>query len=332
MKNLKLGNTDILISQLGLGCMGMSEFYGASDDQQSLETLEKALELGINFYDTANVYGQGHNEELLAKFIADKRENVVLATKCGIVRKKEDPLFRGVDGSYDYIKSACERSLKRLNTEIIDLYYLHRMDEKVQIEESMEAMKDLVKEGKIRAVGLSEANPETIIKANKVVPISALQTELSLWSRYPEKAIIPLCNELGITFVPYSPLGRGFLSGTITDIKNLDANDYRKNQPRFEGENFQKNLDIVEKIKIIADRKKCTLAQLSLAWMLNKFKNIAPIPGTRREKYLRENIQSTEITLSVHEIIEIETLVESNKFQGERYQAQAMKAFKMDEY
>lgn len=329
MDRKKLAKTDLSVSRLGMGCMGMSEFYGPVNDADSLATLQTAYEFGINFFDTADIYGMGHNEELLAKFITDKRKKIVLATKCGIVRKQNDPHFRGLNGSYQYIKNACEQSLKLLKTEVIDLFYLHRIDPNVIIEESMEAMRDLKKEGKIRAVGLSEVNEDTIRRAEKVVPISALQSEFSLWTRSPEKKLIPLCQELEITFVPYSPLGRGFLTGTIKK-NQLRNDDYRNSSPRFQGENFDKNYAVITQLNSIAQKRCCTLAQLSLAWMLNKHKEIVPIPGTKKIHYLKENIGSASINLSSEELEAIETCVNIDVIQGHRYPTEIMKSYNME--
>jgi len=318
MQQRKLGNQGLTVSELGLGCMGMSEFYGKGDETESIATIHRALELGVTLLDTADMYGRGANEELVGKAIAHHREQVILATKFGIQRG-EDSSFRGISGSPDYIRSACDASLKRLNIDYIDLYYQHRVDPTVPIEETVGAMAELVKQGKVRYIGLSEASAATIRRAASVYPISALQSEYSLWSRDIEDEIIPTIAELGIGLVAYSPLGRGFLSGTVTNLDNLAPDDYRRNSPRFQGENFNKNLQLVEKVKEIATEKGVTPGQLALAWLLAKSKEIVPIPGTKRRTYLEENIAATDIKLTPAELQRIEKVAPKNSVMGDRY-------------
>ena len=318
MQQRKLGNQGLTVSELGLGCMGMSEFYGKGDEAESIATIHRALELGVTFFDTADMYGRGENEELVGKAIAQHREQVVIATKFGIQRG-EDNSFRGISGSPEYVRSACEASLKRLNTEYIDLYYQHRVDPKVPIEDTVGAMAELVQQGKVRYIGLSEASAATIRRATKVHPISALQSEYSLWSRDIEDEIIPTIAELGIGLVAYSPLGRGFLSGTVTKIDDLAPDDYRRNSPRFQGENFDKNLQLVERVKEIASSKGVTPGQLALAWLLAKSDEIVPIPGTKRRVYLEENVIATQIELSPNELQNLEEVAPKNSVMGDRY-------------
>ncbi|RLQ97458.1 aldo/keto reductase [Falsibacillus albus] len=318
MKTKKLGNQGLEVSELGLGCMGMSEFYSGRNDEESLKTLDYALEQGINFLDTADMYGVGDNEELVGKAINGRRDQVVLATKFGNMRG-DDGSFLGVNGHPDYVKKACDASLKRLDIDYIDLYYQHRVDPNVPIEETIGAMAELVKEGKVRYLGMSEAAPATIRRAHKVHPISALQTEYSLWSRDVEDEILPTCRELGIGFVPYSPLGRGFLTGQIKRFEDLADDDFRKHSPRFQGDNFQKNLDIVGKIEEIAKGKGCKPAQLALAWLLAQGEDIVPIPGTKRRKYLEENIGALNVSLTKEELQEIDEASPKGVAAGERY-------------
>jgi aryl-alcohol dehydrogenase-like predicted oxidoreductase len=309
MKTKSLGTQGLTASELGLGCMGMSEFYGATDDAESIKTIHKAIESGINFLDTADVYGPFKNEELVGKAIKGKRDKLTICTKFGIVRDPENPQSRGVNGKPEYVKSASEASLKRLDIDVIDLY---------------EAMGQLVKEGKVRAIGLSEVSPNTLRRAHAVFPITALQTEYSLWTRDPEDEIIDTCKELGIAFVAYSPLGRGFLAGQIKKFEDLASDDYRRFVPRFQGENFKKNLDLVYKLEELAAVKNCTASQLALAWVLAQGNHIFPIPGTKRIKYLEENIGALNIQLTDRELKEINDTFPKDAAVGLRYTEQMM--------
>ena len=324
MQYKKLGRSNLEISAIGLGCMGMSEFYGQTNDAESLETLERAMELGLNFFDTADMYGPFTNEELLAKFIKGKREKVIIATKFGIERDPNDWTKRGINGKPEYIRKAVEGSLQRLGIDEIDLYYQHRVDPNTPIEETVGEMSKLVSEGKVKALGLSEASAETLKRANVVHPISALQSEFSIWTRDIEGEILNTCNELGVTLVAYSPLGRGFLTGRYKTTKDLSADDYRHHTPRFQGENFEKNIELANKVEEIATRKSCTAAQLALAWVMARGDNIVPIPGTKKVHRVEENLGALNVELTVEDFAEIEVL--SNMVAGLRYPKEYMGA------
>lgn len=319
MKQRILGNQGLVVSELGLGCMGMSEFYGITDDSEAIATIHRAVELGITFFDTADMYGVGHNEELVGKALQHCRDKVIIATKFGNVRGS-DGSFLGVNGKPEYVRSACDASLKRLGIEVIDLYYQHRVDPNTPIEETVSAMAELVQAGKVRYLGLSEAASATIRRAQAVHPITALQTEYSLWSREPEVEILPTCRELGIGFVPYSPLGRGFLTGKIKSMDTLAEGDYRAERyPRFQSGNLQQNLKLVEKIEQMASVKGVKLGQLALAWVLAQGEDIVPIPGTKRRTYLEENIAATAVTLTQMELEQIEQALPLGVAVGDRY-------------
>lgn len=325
MKMRKLGHGGPEVSAMGLGCMGMSEFYAGRDEAESVATIHRALDLGVTFLDTADMYGVGANETLVGGAIKGRRGEVFLATKFGNVRG-EDGSFLGVNGTPEYVRSACEGSLKRLGVETIDLYYQHRVDQTVPIEDTVGAMSQLVTEGKVRFLGLSEASPRTLRRACAVHPIAALQTEYSLWTRDPEPEILPACRELGVTFVAYSPLGRGFLSGKFKRPEDLPEDDYRHNHPRFQGENFEANLRLVARVEAMAKEKGCTPSQLALAWVLAQGEDVVPIPGTKRRKYLEENAGALDLTLSAEDLARLNQAMPPGATAGERYHAYAMKA------
>lgn len=325
MKKRKLGSQGLEASALGLGCMGMSDFYGPRNDEESLKVLDRAIELGITFWDTADMYGPYTNEELVGKALKKHRQAVTLATKFGIVRDPNDPTKRGINGRPEYVRSSVEGSLKRLGTDIIDLYYLHRKDPEIPIEETVGAMGQLVKEGKVRGIGLSEVSPETLRKAHAEFPVSAVQTEYSLWSREPEDEMLQACKELGIAFVAYSPLGRGFLTGQFRKFEDLAPDDYRRFSPRFQGENFQKNLDLVKKLEELAKEKGCKASQLALAWVMAQGDYIFPIPGTKRVSYLEENAGALNVILTGADLAVIDAIAPKGVASGLRYPEEMMK-------
>lgn len=328
MQKRKLGQNGPEVSAVGLGCMGMSDFYAGRDEAESISTIHHALDRGVTFLDTADMYGVGENEKLIGRAIAKRRNEVFLATKFGNVRAP-DGAFLGVDGRPDYVRAACDASLKRLGVEWIDLYYQHRVDPKTPIEETVGAMAELVRAGKVRYVGLSEAAPATLRRACAEHPIAALQTEYSLWSREPEQKLFSTCRELGVGFVAYSPLGRGFLTGRFKSNADLPQDDYRRQTPRFQGENFDKNLGLLERVETIARDKGCTPAQLALAWVLAQGEDIVPIPGTKRRKYLDENLGALEISLSAEEVYRIGEALPAGATAGTRYVEQHMKALNL---
>lgn len=320
MQNKKLGSQGLMASKIGLGCMGMSEFYGTGNDEESLNTLARAADIGVTFWDTADAYGPYTNETLVGKGLKGRRDKITLATKFGIVRDISNPSARSLSGKPEYVKKACEESLKRLQTDVIDLYYLHRIDLSTPVEETVSAMADLVKEGKIKAIGLSEVSAETLHRMHTTVhPISAVQTEYSLWTRDPEDKILQVCSENNIAFVAYSPLGRGFLTGQIKEFEDFSPNDYRRFSPRFQGENFKKNLELVKKIEELSHKKGCTASQFALAWVLAQGEFIFPIPGTKKIKYLEENAVAVRINFTTSELLEIDKLFPKDLAAGGRY-------------
>jgi len=324
MKKVELGKTGVKVSQLGLGCMGMSEFYGAADEEESMKVLNISIDAGVDFLDTADAYGAGENEKLLAKILKTRRKEIFICTKFGFMRG-EDKSWKGINGKPEYVKQACEASLKRLQVDYIDLYYLHRVDPETPIEDTVRAMAELVKEGKVKYIGLSEVSAATLRKAHAIHPIAALQSEYSLWSLDVETDIIPTCRELGISLVAYSPLGRGFLTGQIKKFEDLAVDDWRRSNPRFQGENFSKNLELVHQLEQIAKKKGCTASQLALAWVMAQGDDIIPIPGTKRVKYQQENLGALTVKLTREEVDHIGKLARTIEIKGTRYTEQSMK-------
>jgi aryl-alcohol dehydrogenase-like predicted oxidoreductase len=326
MQTRTLGS--LRVSALGLGCMGMSEFYGEADEAESLATIDRAIALGCTFLDTADIYGPFTNEQLVGRAIAGRRSEVTLATKFGIMRDPANPAKRGVNGRPEYVRSACEASLARLRSDYIDLYYMHRMDVDVPIEDTVGAMAELVNEGKVRHLGLSEMSPDTLRRAHAVHPITAVQSEYSLWTRDPEDGVLGTCRTLGVGFVAYSPLGRGFLTGAIASPSDLAANDFRRSSPRFEGENFDRNMALVDRVRGVAARKGCTPAQLALAWVLAQGDDVVPIPGTKRRKYLEENVAALSVNLDARDLAELAAAFPPDVAAGTRYSEASMKTLR----
>ena len=324
MEQRQLGTGGLIVSAIGLGCMGMSQSYGAGDDEESVRTIHRALDLGVTYLDTADVYGQGSNEKLVGRAIRGRRSEVVLATKFGLIPSPSGPAT-SVDGRPERVRPSCEASLGRLGVDVIDLYYLHRVDPNTPIEETVGAMAELVREGKVRYLGLSEAGPETIRRANRTHPIAALQSEYSLWSREPEAAVLPACRELGTGFVPFSPLGRGFLSGAVKETEKLEQNDVRRRLPRFQEKNLERNIALVQRLEEMARSKGCSPPQLALAWLLAKGRDIVPIPGTKRRRYLEENVRAAELSLSDEEIDALDEAFPPGSAAGARYPPESMR-------
>lgn len=326
MRKRMLGTNGVTVSELGFGCMGMSEFYGHGDDAESLKVLDRALELGVTFYDTADMYGIGHNEELVGKFIAGRRDKLVIATKFGIVRDAADPSLRTVDNSPAYIRNACEASLRRLRIDTIDLYYIHRKDPNVPIEDSVSTLADLVRAGKIRHIGLSEVSAPTLRRAHAVHPVAALQSEYSLWTRDPEPDVLPTCRELGIGVVAYSPLGRGFLTGRLNSPDDLEQDDFRRRNPRFAEENFRRNMALVSVVEAIAEAHGASSGQIALAWLLSRGPDIVPIPGTKRRKYVEENVGAAGVNLTEDDLRQLDEALPLGAAAGDRYPEEGMRS------